>query len=37
MCETNNGFYKEDCFDRVVILFNTRICVCECSGGVDCP
>ena len=22
------GFYNEDCFDRLVILFNSRICVC---------
>ena len=22
------GFYSDGCFDRIVALFNTRICVC---------
>ena len=26
------GLYSGDCFDKVVVLFNSRICVCECSG-----
>ena len=25
------------CFDRGVILFNSRICFCECPVGVNCP
>ena len=28
-------FYSGDCFDRVVILFNFRICVCECPVQVN--
>ena len=42
--EINNGyveftpsFYCEDCSDRGVILFNFRICVCECPVGVKFP
>ena len=29
------GFYCGDCFDRVVVLFNSRICACECPVGVS--
>ena len=31
------SFYRGDCFDRNVVLFNSRICVRECSFGVNCP
>ena len=27
--------YRGDCFDRGVILFNSRICICECPAGVN--
>ena len=30
------GFYSGDSFDRVVVLFNSRICVCECPVPVNC-
>ena len=30
-------FYNEDCFDKVVIHFNSRICVCKYPVGVNCP
>ena len=30
------SFYSEDCFNGGVILFNHRICVCECPVGVNC-
>ena len=29
-------FYSEDCFDRVVILFNSRICISKCPVEVNC-
>ena len=29
-------FYREDFFDWIVILFNSRICVCECSVEINC-
>ena len=28
--------YSGDCFDKVVVHFNSRICVCECSVRVIC-
>ena len=31
------GFYSGNCFDWVVILFNSRTCVHECLLGVNCP
>ena len=31
-----HSLYIEDFFDRRVILFNSRICVCECSNGFNC-
>ena len=30
-------FYSGDYFDRVVILFNSRIFVCEYPVGINCP
>ena len=32
-----SSFYSKDCFSRSVILFNSRICVCQCPTGVNCP
>ena len=29
------GFYNGDCFDRVVVLFNFVICICEYPVGVN--
>ena len=29
------GFYRGNCFDRVVILLNSRIYVTECPVGID--
>ena len=41
--ETNNGesslfsgFNREDCFDRVVILFSSKFCLFECPIEVNC-
>ena len=31
------GFYSGDCFDRVIVLFTSRICVCECPVRIHCP
>ena len=28
------GFYSDDCFNRVVVLFNFWICVCECPVDI---
>ena len=30
-------FYCGGCFDRVGVLFNSRICVFECPVRVNCP
>ena len=30
-------YYSSDCFDRLVVLFNCRICVCEYPLRVYCP
>ena len=30
-------FYSGECFDRFVVLYNSRICVCEYPVGVSCP
>ena len=32
-----SGFYRKDYFNRVVILFSSRICVCDRPVGVYCP
>ena len=31
------NFYSDECFDRVVVLFNSRMCVCECPVRINCP
>ena len=35
--EIYSSFYRDDCFDRGVILFISRICVCKCPVRVNCP
>ena len=32
-----SSLYREYCFDRDEILFNSRICVCECPVRINCP
>ena len=32
-----SGHHNEYCLDRLLILFNSRIYVCECPVEVNCP
>ena len=31
------GLYSGNCFDKVLVHFNSRICICECWFQVNCP
>ena len=31
-----SGLYSGDCFDKLVVLFISKICVCECPVLVNC-